>query len=108
MIPHQYQQLKLLLIEILSLSRDALHVHIGFLILLFTLLFTRKKLHQWSILIPVLVISVLAEAIDIWDELNTIGRILVGASLHDLLNTNLIPIILVIWARREHKLFTEV
>lgn len=108
MIPAQYQQLKLVIIEILSLSRDAIHIHVGFLALMLTLLFTRKKLHQWSVLLPAFLLSVLMEALDIWDELNTIGRVLVGASLHDLLNTNLIPIILVIWARREHKRFTEV
>lgn len=108
MIPSQYQQFKLIIIEILSLSRDAIHIHVGFAALILTLLFSRKKLHHWSILLPSFILSVLMETLDVWDELNTIGRVLVGASLHDLINTNLIPFILVVWARREHKRLPEV
>lgn len=108
MIPAQYQQFKLIIFEIFSLSRDAIHIHVGFAALILALLLTRKKLHQWSILLPTFILSVLMEALDIWDELNTIGHVLIAASLHDLLNTNFIPFILVLWARREHKRFTEV
>lgn len=106
MIPHQYQMLKLFLIETLSLSRDALHIYIGFFAMMLTILILKKKMYQWSVLIPTFVLSLLAEAVDIWDELNTIGRVLVAASVHDILNTNLIPFILVLWARYQHKRFT--
>ncbi|MBA2404851.1 MAG: hypothetical protein H0V66_08780 [Bdellovibrionales bacterium] len=101
MIPSQYQSIKLFIIELLSLSRDAIHVHVGFLALMLTLMVTRKKMHHWSVLLPGLALSLLMEALDFWDELNTIGHLLITASVHDVLNTNLIPFLLVLWSRRE-------
>lgn len=103
MLPSYYQQLKLIIIELLALSRDAIHIHVGFLALLLMLVFSRKKLHQWTVLIAPFVLSLLMECLDFWDDYLHLGRVNVAASLHDLLNTNLIPILLVIWARFERR-----
>lgn len=103
MLTTSYQQMKPVIVNLLSLSKDAIHIHVGFLVLILTLIFSKKRLYQWQVLVPCFLISLVMEGLDLWDEFVTLGRLHFTASLHDILNTNFIPLLLVLWFRKEHQ-----
>ncbi len=90
-----YQLFKLAWLSILPLTKDAIHVYIGVLCLLVALLLFRRKLSSLWALVPGLVLSLVMEYFDLRDGFGW------QASAHDLINTNLIPALLVILARLE-------
>lgn len=87
-----YQSIKPIIEEVLGLSRDAIHIHIGFMCFFIAALVMRKKLTP-QLLIPGLVVSVAMEVMDVYDSMK-FGKIYVAASVHDLVNTNLIPVMI--------------
>lgn len=95
-----YQQLKPILVELLGLSKDAIHMHVGFFTLILYLLISRQKINSWKVLIPGLVLSVLMEAMDFRDDYLYVGHFHFVSHLHDLINTNLIPFVIVILAKK--------
>ena len=88
-----YQLLKLWLLAALPLTKDAIHVYIGFLCLLVALILLRRRLTSYWALLPGLVVSVTMEIFDLRDGYGW------TASIHDLINTNLMPFVLVTLAR---------
>jgi len=88
-----YQLLKLWLLAALPLTKDAIHVYIGFLCLLGALIVLRRRLTSYQALLPGLLISVTMEVFDLRDGYGW------TASVHDLINTNLMPFVLVTLAR---------
>ena len=88
-----YQLLKLWLLAALPLTKDAIHVYIGFLCLLVALIVLRRRLTSYWTLLPGLVVSVTMEIFDLRDGYGW------TASIHDLINTNLMPFVLVTLAR---------
>jgi hypothetical protein len=86
-----YQSVKLILLELFGLSKDAIHVHIGFLVFALTAVVSRRGFRDWRVVLPGLVLSCLMEILDLRDHYAWSGRWLVWASLHDLMNTNWIP-----------------
>jgi hypothetical protein len=88
-----YQLLKLWLLDILPLTKDAIHVYIGFLCLLVALAVLRRRLTSYWALVPGLLVSVTMEIIDLRDGYGW------AASVKDLINTNLMPFVLVTLAR---------
>ena len=88
-----YQLLKLWLLAALPLTKDAIHVYIGFLCLLVALLVFRRRLSSYQALIPGLLVSLVMEIFDLRDGYNW------AASVKDLINTNLMPFVLVTLAR---------
>jgi len=88
-----YQLLKLWLLAALPLTKDAIHVYIGFLCLLVALIVFRRRLTSYWALVPGLVVSVTMEIFDLRDGYGW------TASVHDLVNTNLMPFVLVTLAR---------
>ena len=88
-----YQIFKLWVLAVIPLTKDAIHVYIGFLCLLVGLVVFRRRLSSWQALIPGLVVSLLLEVLDLRDGYS------VSASLHDIVNTNLMPLVLVTLAR---------
>jgi hypothetical protein len=88
-----YQLFKLGWLAVLPLAKDAFHIYIGFLCLLIALIVFRRRLSSFSVLIPGLVVACIMEYFDLrdgfaWQE-----------SVKDIVNTNLIPFVLVILAR---------
>jgi len=88
-----YQLFKLGILAVLPLTKDAIHVYIGFLCLLVALIVLRRKLSSFWCLVPGLLVSCAMEVFDLrdgfpWQE-----------SVKDILNTNLMPIVLVLLAR---------
>ena len=88
-----YQLFKLWVLAVIPLTKDAIHVYIGFVCLLTGLLVFRRRLSSYQALIPGLVVSLLLEVFDLRDGYS------LSASLHDIVNTNLLPVVLVTLAR---------
>ncbi|HYH44114.1 MAG TPA: hypothetical protein VEG34_00380 [Thermoanaerobaculia bacterium] len=88
-----YQIFKLALMSVLPLTKDAIHVYIGFLCLLVALIVLRRKITSFWALAPGVVVSLAMEAFDLRDGFT------LAESAKDLVNTNLIPLLLVLLAR---------
>ena len=94
-----YQSLKPILVELLGLSKDAIHMHVGFACFIAVLFFTKRSVSSFKVLIPGFILSLLMEFMDMRDDYN-LGRSLnVVATLHDLINTNFIPLVICFMAR---------
>jgi len=88
-----YQVFKLWWVSVLPLTKDAIHIYIGFLCLLLALILFRRKLGSFTALIPGILVAATMEAFDLRDGYNW------GESVKDLINTNLIPFLLVLLTR---------
>lgn len=91
-----YQQLKPIVNELLGLTNDAIHMHIGFFALIATLIIVKKRMNPWLYLVPGFVLSILMEILDIRDDYVYGSRMHFVRNLHDIINTNLIPVV-VVW-----------
>ena len=96
----EYQLLKLRVLEYVPITKDAAHVYIGMLCLLVTVAVLRGRLSTWWALLPGLLVSLVMEVFDFRDDVRAYGHWRVFASMHDIVNTNLIPLITVFMARR--------
>jgi hypothetical protein len=92
-VQSNYQIFKLGWLAVLPLTKDAIHIYIGFLCLLVALILFRRSLSSYTALIPGLVVSLAMEAFDLRDGYDWL------ASLKDVINTNLMPFVLVLLAR---------
>jgi len=92
-ITSDYQLFKLWWLAVLPLAKDAIHVYIGFLCLLVSILVFRLRLSSFRALILGLLVSLAMEALDLRDGFA------VRESVKDVLNTNLMPFVLVLLAR---------
>jgi hypothetical protein len=88
-----YQVFKLWWTTVLPLTKDAIHVYIGFLCLVFALVVLRRRLTSFWALAPGVLLSLVMEYFDLRDGFRWIE------SVKDLVNTNLIPLMLVLLAR---------
>ena len=88
-----YQIFKLGWLAVLPLTKDAIHIYIGFLCLLVALILFRRSLSSYTALSPGLVVSLALEVFDLRDGYDWL------ASLKDVINTNLMPFVLVLLAR---------
>lgn len=88
-----YQLWKLWWLAVLPLAKDAFHVYIGFLCLLVSLIVLRLPLSSFRALALGLFVSLLMEALDLREGYT------IGESAKDLVNTNLIPFVLVLLTR---------
>ncbi|MFL6196940.1 MAG: hypothetical protein ACJ75H_22335 [Thermoanaerobaculia bacterium] len=88
-----YQIFKLWVLAVIPLTKDAIHIYIGFLCLLTALIVFRRRLSSYQALIPGLLVSVTMEVFDLRDGYGW------SASVHDLVNTNLMPFVVVTLAR---------
>ena len=92
-MPSDYQDFKLLWLSVLPLSKDAIHVYIGFLAFLVSLILLRLRITSYAALLLGLAVSLAMEVFDLRDGFSW------GESVKDLVNTNLIPFVLVQIAR---------
>jgi hypothetical protein len=92
-----YQNFKIVITNFFYLSRDAVHIHLGFAMLILTIIVTKRKLHDAKILIPGFLLSIVMELLDMSHDL-TRSKVYPLEYFHDLVNTNAIPICLVILA----------
>jgi hypothetical protein len=88
-----YQMFKLWWLAVLPLAKDAIHIYIGFLCLLVSLIVLRLKLSTFRVLILGLLVSIAMEVLDLRDGYS------LRESARDVANTNLIPFVLVLLTR---------
>ena len=83
------------LVAALDLPRDALHIYVGLLCLLGSALLGRGDFARFRLLIPGFLLTLLNEIVDL------LGHPVPNwsASLHDVLHTNLAPLLVVLVAR---------
>lgn len=93
------QQTKLLLVEHLSLAKDALHIYVALTVFLGTCLLLRWKVAQWKPWLAVLAVAVIGETWDLRDSLVYHTRIDLWGNWKDLWNTMLVPTVLMLAAR---------
>lgn len=94
-----FQELKLRILEILGVSKDAAHVHIG-LVVFFVVALLARRHSAWLPWAAVLAVALGLEALDLRDDLATYDAPRWGASLHDLVNTMIWPTVLAIASGR--------
>jgi hypothetical protein len=90
-----YQLLKLKVLSVVPLAKDAAHIYIGFACFLLAVIVLRIRPASFKAVLPGLIVSVLMEVPDLRDGLASTGQWRWAASLKDVVNTNLIPIALV-------------
>ncbi len=95
-----FQELKAAIVAGTGLSKDALHIYVGFIVLLAAASLLRKPLHSAQPLLAVLLAAILLEVGDLRDDLMISGRWRWGASLHDIVNTMFWPSVLALISRR--------
>jgi uncharacterized membrane protein YqgA involved in biofilm formation len=94
-----FQGFKHEIVQFAALSKDALHIYVGLAAFLLAAAVARKGLKSVFPLLAVVVIAVAGELLDARDDFRNLGRWRIGASLHDLLNTILWPLVLWLLAR---------
>ena len=95
----EYQLLKLRVLDVVPLAKDAVHIYIGFACLLLAVIVLRVPLRSWKALIPGLVATVVMEAFDLRDNRADGIGYQWRASFRDVVNTNLVPVVLVLATR---------
>jgi len=95
----EYQLLKLKILSLVPLAKDAVHIYIGFACFLLAVIVLRIRPGSFKAVLPSLIVSLLMEVPDLRDNLADTGRWLWGASAKDVVNTNAIPLLLVVLFR---------
>lgn len=98
-----YQLLKLKVLSVVPLSKDAAHIYIGFACFLLAVALLRISPSSWRAILPGLLVSMLMEVPDLRDNLADTGRWHWAASLKDVVNTNVIPVLLVLLFRLDRR-----
>jgi hypothetical protein len=94
-----YQQLKTEILSAVHLSKDAVHLYIGIGCFLLSVMVLRVAPTAYRSLLLGLIVSLGMEAMDLRDNVRYSEQTRVIASLHDLVNTNLLPYLLVVGLR---------
>jgi len=95
-----FQQLKLFIVDSLGLAKDGLHVYVGVAAFILSVLVLRRSARSIRVLFLGVALALLGEGLDLRDDIARLGYPRWGASAHDIWNTNLIPIVLFLLARR--------
>jgi hypothetical protein len=95
----EFQNFKLALVQVLGLSRDALHVYVGVSVFLITALLSGRSMRARWPMIAVVLAACAGELLDAISDVSSRGHWRVGASVRDLVNTVAVPILLFLLAR---------
>jgi hypothetical protein len=94
-----FQTIKLIILSVTGLSRDALHIYTGLIVMFGTALMLRRPLRSLVPLIMVILVCMLAETVDMYDDIAFRGYWRWNASLHDFLNSLFWPTMIFLLAR---------
>jgi hypothetical protein len=95
----KYQLVKLRILDVIPVSKDAAHIYVGMACLLLALVAFRAPLRSYRALIPGLLAALAMEVLDLRDDRAGLGHFRWDASFKDVVNTNLLPLLLVTTAR---------
>jgi hypothetical protein len=93
------QSIKLAIVAATGLSKDTLHVYVGLSVFLVVAAASKRSIASWTPWLAVLLVALLGEAVDMRDDLMSVGHWRWAASLHDVLNTVFWPSVLLLLAR---------
>ena len=97
----EYQNAKLIILSILEISKDAIHIHVGLFVFFTAVVLWRKGSIDVRCLIPVVFVASLMELLDLIDDYTyqgSVRMVALTASIHDLINTMLWPVFIVVLA----------
>jgi hypothetical protein len=94
-----YQLLKRQLLEVLPLSKDAIHIYIGVACLGLSIFALRMPPAAWRALILGVLVSLVMEGLDLRDNVRYPLTVRIVESTRDLVNTNLAPFLFVLVTR---------
>ncbi len=94
-----YQELKLTILSLLQLSKDAVHIHLGLFVFFLFLLLFRKNPSDLRMVIPVAIVACSMEALDLYHDFQSFGYFHWRASIHDIINTTFWPVSIVFMAK---------
>ena len=94
-----FQQAKLALVDTAGLAKDALHIYVALIVFFLSCILFKWKARQWKPWLLVVLAALTGEALDIRDELAAAGPILWAESAKDIVNTLLVPTIILLAAR---------
>ena len=94
-----YQLLKRQILEVLPVSKDAVHMYIGIGCLLISIFALRIPPAAWRALLLGLVASLVMEGLDLRDNVRYPPTVRAVEAVHDLVNTNLASFLLVLTMR---------
>lgn len=100
---HSFGDMKIWIVAITGLSRDALHIHVGMGLYLAARLLLRGSGHSAWALALVLTVALTAEVLDHIYEMSRMMRCDLADHLQDLVNTSLWPVILTVIENRAGK-----
>jgi len=92
-----YNAFKTQISDLLGISKDALHIHLGLAIYLIVVVVFRRPLASWVPWLALLGFEIVNEFTDIFHE--GVMRFQVGDSLKDVLNTMFWPTVVLLAAR---------
>jgi hypothetical protein len=90
-----YQQLKLSILDVVPLGKDAAHIYVGFVVLFAVIVFRPRLRHSYWAVLPGVLVAIGLEIIDLRDDYLSLGAPRWWASLKDVVNTNLLPLVTV-------------
>ena len=93
------EAIKSVLVSVSELPRDALHVHEGLSIFLFSAFVWRRFLGSVALWLIVLWLALIIEVIGMGNDIMNLGRWLWGASFKDIFNTLFWPTVLLLYSR---------
>jgi hypothetical protein len=94
-----YNALKIQLSELLGISKDALHIHLGLSIYLIVMLVFRRQLTSWVPWLALLAFEIVNEVMDIFHVHEGVMAFELGDSPKDILNTMFWPTVVLLTAR---------
>ena len=95
----QFQSIKITLVSVTSLSRDALHIYVGMALYLGASWLLRRSRHRWIPWAVVLVAASVGELLDARDDLAGRNFWRWEDSFHDLVNTLFWPTVIALLLR---------
>jgi hypothetical protein len=93
------QHTKLVIVHNLGLARDVLHIYVALIVFFGSCLLFKWKVGHWKPWIAVLVATLFNEAWDFHDRLVRHTSMYLWGNVHDILNTMLMPTVLMLAAR---------
>ncbi len=87
------------ILSIVDISKDAIHIYIGLLVFFIWIIITKKPLKSFISVIPVFVVALFMEMLDSRDDYNTLGFVRWKESIHDIFNTCIWPVIIVLLSK---------
>ncbi|KPL67462.1 hypothetical protein SZ64_04695 [Erythrobacter sp. SG61-1L] len=93
------QQAKLALVDVTGLAKDALHIYVSLVVFFGACLIFRWKAWQVKPLLAVLLVAAFGEVLDLLDQYANDCPLMWGESAKDLVNTGMVPTILMLSAR---------